>query len=86
MESRQRRTGERLYALAMAGERVAGYSSLRFPEQAGQDGYTEGTAVRREHRGQGLANPENGPMLAVNQKLGYQFVPGPRLLRKTIQP
>ncbi|MDF2630344.1 MAG: hypothetical protein K0R39_4175 [Symbiobacteriaceae bacterium] len=29
-------------------------------------------------------NPENGPMLAVNAKLGYRLVPGPRLLVKVL--
>lgn len=29
-------------------------------------------------------NPENGPMLAVNDKLGYQLIPGPYLLVKTL--
>lgn len=28
-------------------------------------------------------NPENGPMLAVNAKLGYQLIPGPRVLAWT---
>lgn len=63
------------------------------------------TAVRREYRGQGLAqankvlvteaaqkagaphirtntDEDNPAMLAVNAKLGFQRVPGPRNLRK----
>lgn len=29
-------------------------------------------------------NPENGPMLAVNDRLGYRLIPGPKLLKKVL--
>ncbi len=30
-------------------------------------------------------NPENKPMLAINEQLGYRLVPGPRLIQKRLQ-
>lgn len=30
-------------------------------------------------------NPENGPMLAVNTRLGYKLIPGPKLLKKVLK-
>jgi predicted HD superfamily hydrolase involved in NAD metabolism len=96
-----------IWALALDGERIAGYSVLRLPEAPGGGAYTDYTCVRRAYRGRGVSlavklltieaareagvtymrtnnNPENGPMLAINEKLGYRMVPGPRRLRKKL--
>lgn len=96
-----------VWALALDGDVVAGYSVIALPTQPGEGAYTEYTCVRRAYRGRGLAlavklltiesarahgaphmrtnnNFENGPMLRVNEKLGYHMVPGPKVLIKTL--
>lgn len=96
-----------VWAFAMDGDRVAGYSVIQLPTEPGEGAYTRYTCVRRAYRGRGIAlttklltidsaiargvphmrtnnNPENGPMLAVNEKLGYQLIPGPHVLLKTL--
>lgn len=107
LRHRERDTDPQVFAIALDGGRIAGFSTVKLPKLPGEGAYTNYTCVRRQYRGRGVAlacklltidavmargvehmrtnnNPENGPMLAVNEKLGYRLVPGPRLLAKPL--